>query len=52
MTTWATRHKYWVNGVRLVLSTLSTTACAKAKTNGNAAEKTADLKAYNRDSDG
>ena len=34
--TWATCHKCWINGVRLVLLALSTTACANAKINDNA----------------
>ena len=33
---WTTRHNWRTNGVRLVLLALSTTACAKAKTNDNA----------------
>ena len=36
ITRWASRHRWRVNGVRLVLLALSTTACANAKVNDNA----------------
>ena len=36
VTTWASRHNWRANGVRLVLLALSTTACANAKTVDNA----------------